>query len=456
MEALVNPYTESWKRMFSRKELSYLQFGRLLYLNQASSFWSALYNQPYEKLFNDAPYEKLKDRQEYAIKYLNQVQFLLNWLRSFAIMRAEFETNAFIHLKTLETLLAEARKNEAIVIYSKIGGAKLQELKETFTGILRGFGVTNKPKFVNHGFGIDETQFNGEAPETLGELQEKGNKAFVSLYEILTKYKELKDGFQIPDPLNAYNEAIRAGAEYMEKRQTLDKGAFVSKEAFQEALENEDIARQEFEGAKSKAERLEEEGANKRELVEETFRKLTTYVLFLRGSRLVIEAIAKNFNSSPDAWITKPDRMKELETGVAKILVELELFTTRKIEGKRQTLEEAQAEIEALEKMEGGPERLKLWQEISKAKGNPVFDYLDDFWILGGTASPEFEGPDIMNLWETRNFWRPKALKLKQALYKDFLAKKKELSRISNGYMDFINSQSDMDFISKFCGIDEM
>lgn len=456
MEALVNPYTESWKRLFSRKALSYLQFGRLLYLNQASSFWSALYSQPYEPLFNEAPYNKLKDRSDFAINYLNRVQFILNWLRSFSIMRAEFETNAFIAVKTLETLLSEARKNESIVIYSKIGGAKLQELKESFTGILRGFGVTNKPKFRNHGFGIDETQFNGEAPETLGELQEKGNKAFVSLYAILTKYKELKDGFQIPDPSNAYQETEEAAAAYLEKCRSLDNGAFNSQEEFEEASENKDIAFQEYEAAKEKAEKLNEEGANKMELVEETFQKLTTYVLFLRGSRLVIEAIAKNFNSSPDAWITKPQKMKELETDVARILIELELFTTRKIDGKRQTLEEAQAEQEAFEKMEGGPERFKLWEELNKAKGNPVFDYLEDFWILGGMASPEFEGPDIMGLWETRNFWRPKALKLKEALNKDFSSKKKELSKVMNGYCDFIRSQSDMDYISEFCGIDEL
>ena len=101
-------------------------------------------------------------------------------------------------------------------------------------------------------------------------------------------------------------------------------------------------------------------------LIEETFKQLTKYVLFLRGSRIVLNSIARVFKSTPDAWITRPERLKELETGVASILVEIELFTTRKIDGKRQTLEEAQAEQEAFEKMEGGPERLKLWEELRR------------------------------------------------------------------------------------------
>lgn len=456
MEALENPYFEPGRRLLAKRTLTAKQLARLLYLDQASSFWDALYNMDSPRLLENPPYDKLESRDAESLEYLNKVHYLLNWLRSFVIKRGAYETNAFIHLKTLETLLAEARKNEAIVIYSKIGGAKLQELKETFTGILRGFGVVNKPKFGNHGFGIDEAQFHGEASESLGALQEKGNKAFVSLWEILTKYKELKDGFQIPDPSNAFHEIEEAAAAYLEKCRILDNGAFNSQKEFEEASENKDIAFQEYETAKEKAEKLNEEGANKMELVEESFNKLTNYVLFLRGSRLVMAAIAKIFKSTPDAWITKPERMKELETGVAKILIELELFTTRKIDGKRQTLEEAQAEIDAFEKMEGGPERLKLWQEMSKAKGNPVFDYLDDFWILGGTASPEFEGPDIMGLWETRNFWRPLALKLKQALNKtwrpvDILKAETHAKAIT-----FMYSQSDMDYICEFCGIKDL
>ncbi len=455
MEALENPYFEPGRRLLYKKGLTAKQLARLLYLDQANSFWSALYDVDSPTLLENPPYDLLEERDAHSLEYLNKVQFLLNWLRSFVIIRGQYETNAFIHLKNLENLLAESRKNERTVIYSKLGGQNLDKLKGAFNAILRKFGVVSKPPFANWLLFLDKEQFNGEPPEGLGELQATANNAFIALWEILNKYKDIKDGLQIPDPANAYHEAEEMKAEARKMEARLLEVSFNSPEAFQAVSETADLARIASEDLKEKAERLEEEGANKMALIEETFKQLTKYVLFLRGSRIVLNSIARVFKSTPDAWITRPERLKELETGVASILVEIELFTTRKIDGKRQTLEEAQAEQEAFEKMEGGPERLKLWEELRTAKGNPVFDYLDDFWRLGGTASPEFEGPDVMSLWETRNFWRPLALKLKEALNKTWRPTDILKADTHAKAINFMGSQSDMEYIFEFCGIKE-
>lgn len=453
METLENPYLEPGRRLLYKKGLTAKQLARLLYLDQANSFWSALYDVDSPTLLENPPYDLLEERDAHSLEYLNKVQFLLNWLRSFVIIRGQYETNAFIHLKNLENLLAESRKNERTVIYSKLGGQNLDKLKGAFSAILRKFGVVNKPPFANWLLFIDKEQFNGEPPEGLGELQKTANDAFVALWEILNKYKDIKDGFQIPNPANAYHEAEEMDAELRKIKARLKEAK--TPEVFQAIDETADFAQYKREALKEKAERLEEEGANKMALIEETFKQLTKYVLFLRGSRIVLNSIARVFKSAPDAWITRPERLKELETGVASILVEIELFTTRKIDGKRQTLKEAQAEQEAFEKMEGGPERFKLWEELRKAKGNPVFDYLDDFWRLGGTASPEFEGPDVLSLWETRNFWRPLALKLKEALNKTWRPTDILKADTHAKAINFMGSQSDMDYIFEFCGIKE-
>ena len=94
MEALENPYFEPGRRLLAKRTLTAKQLARLLYLDQASSFWDALYNMDSPRLLENPPYDKLESRDAESLEYLNKVHYLLNWLRSFAIKRGNYETSA--------------------------------------------------------------------------------------------------------------------------------------------------------------------------------------------------------------------------------------------------------------------------------------------------------------------------------------------------------------------------
>ena len=446
METLENPYYEQGKKLMGRKTLNLDQLSRLIYLDQANSFWAVRYDQPYRRLFGiEPPYEKFQERDERSLNAVSLVQMLMNWLRSYVLKANEYETNAFIHLKTIETLLAQARKNEEFTILSKVGAADVKTARESLRSL-----EAKTP----------------EAEKDLAKLKE----SLAELNLIQGAYKYLRDGFLIPDPSRAIDEALRLEDDVNEKKGILenleeDRKAYQADpgkawelmgpppdlKEIQEAKEDLEAAKTERSEAEDRAQKLYDEGETKKELLEDTFNKLTDYILFLRGSRVVIEAIAKSFKSSAEAWLMKPDRLKELEDGARKVLKEITLFVTRIEGGKRQTLEEAQEEALAFENMEGGPERLALAEKMRK--GNYFYFDLPEIGKYWVRESPDFEGEDAMSLWETKNFWRPKALELKRAIERTFNEQSREIVKLKNGFYDFIGSPSDMNFIMKFCGI---
>ena len=55
MEALENPYFEPGRRLLYKKGLTAKQLARLLYLDQANSFWSALYDVDSPTLLENPP-----------------------------------------------------------------------------------------------------------------------------------------------------------------------------------------------------------------------------------------------------------------------------------------------------------------------------------------------------------------------------------------------------------------
>lgn len=425
MEALVNPYFEKGKRLMSRKNLGWDQFARLLYLDQANSFWCARYDQPFEKIYGkEPPYEKLTDRSEIALNEISMVDFFLNWLRSYVLKSEEYETNAFIHLMTLEALLVEARKNEDIVTYSRLGESLLSSLWSRL----------------------------GDSKGSLGEEWPKIQETLSYLSTTLGAYKNLRDGFLIPDPQNAFQEADEAGEGYealKQKRQNAKDPAEI-----EETMESEDLAQREFEALKDQAERLDREAEEKMELLERTFKSLTNYILFLRGSRVIIDAVGTRFNSTGEAWVMKADRLEDLEKRTREIINAIEIFTTRIIDDRRQTLEEAQEEKEAFDKMEGGPARIKLLEEMRAPQVSPTITNIWLHYRAGSKlVSSELETKDTKSLLETKAYWRGKAIKLKEALEKDFTGKNDTITRIKHGYLRFIKSRSDFDFINEFCGI---
>lgn len=448
METLVNPYYEKGKRLMARKVLYLSQFCRLVYLEQANSFWSARYDQPYTSIYGiEPPYEKLKDRYGVTLATLSQTQFLMNWLRSYVLKANEYETNAFIHLKTLETLLAQARKNEEFTILSKVGAADV----ERAVLCLKIIEMRTEP-------GHEKTI--ADLKDTLAELR-----------RIQNAYKYLRDGFQIPDPSRAIDEALRLEDDVNEKKGILENleedrkahqadpgkawelmGPPPDLKEIQEAQKDLEAAKIEYSEAEDRAQKLYDEGETKKELLEESFKKLTKYILFLRASRVVIEAVAQSFEASAEAWLMKPERLKELEDGARKVLKEITLFATRIEGGRRQTLEEAQEEAQAFENMEGGPDRLALWDKIRK--GNYFYYDLPEIGKYWVRESPFIEGEDAMSLWETKNFWRPKALELKRAIERTF-KESPDITRIKKGYKTFMESQSDLECIYKLCGISE-
>lgn len=449
MEALENPYFEPGRRLLYKKGLTAKQLARLLYLDQANSFWSALYDVDSPTLLENPPYDLLEERDAHSLEYLNKVQFLLNWLRSFVIIRGQYETNAFIHLKTLETLMAESWKNDEHAIESKIALKNLQKLKKTLTEILGAKGISNNPLCANMLLKIG----NGEGAN-IEKLEDEANHAFFVISQILTSYETAQDGFKIPDPESTNREAEEMGTEIKAFEKQIQEGAFKTEQERIDATAHAATLKDLQTLYKNEAERLEEKGEAKKALIKETFKQLTKYVLFLRGSRIVLNSIARVFKSTPDAWITRPERLEELEAGVRQILFDITVRTTRTIDGKRQTMEEAQAEEEAFEKMEGGPERLKLWEELKRPQAGYI-EHLHKYNFLGDTASPEYEGFGTLSLWETKNFWRPLALKLKEAINKTWRPTDILKADTHAKAINFMGSQSDMDYIFEFCGIKE-
>lgn len=426
MGTLVNPYYEPGKRLLAKKTLSAKHLARLLYMDQASSFWCALYDQDYPRLIDAPPYDKLEDRDPGSIEYLNKASFLLNWLRSFVIKRGEYETNAFIHLKTLEALLVEARKNEDIVTYSRIGEGLLFSLRSSL--------INNKAN--------------------LGEEWPKIQETLAYLSTTLGAYKNLRDGFLLPDPGKAFEEADEAGEGYEAIRQKIRNAKNL--EEIEDTMEDESIAFQEYEALKDRAEKIDQEAEDKMELLEETFSKLTKYILFLRGSRIVMGAIAKVFKSTPDAWVTKPEHLEDLEKRTRQIIDAIAGFTTRIKDGKRQTLEEAAEEKAAFDKMEGGPERIKLLEEIRAPQVSPT---IENMWLQykagSKLVSHELETRDTQSLLETKAYWRGKAIELNKAINKTWRPFEILKAETYAKGLDFMGSQSDMDYIWEFCGVKE-